>query len=146
MARGGIPPLTWTFQRLPVWASSNGSTLTGRPTAFGNFPFNVTITDSRNNTLTQNYSLFVESQGSGLKISPEEITVTSKVLYSFLLTPSGGSPPYIIQYPNKPSWLTVNQNLVQIFAPDMGEFFFAALIIDSRGNFQSVNVKVNSVN
>lgn len=58
-ARGGIAPLTWSFQSLPSWASSNGSTLSGQPNTFGNFPFNLTIKDSRNNTLTQNYTLIV---------------------------------------------------------------------------------------
>lgn len=51
-----------------------------------------------------------------------------------------------MQYPNKPTWLTTDKNLVQISVSDLGEFTFPVLIIDSRGNFQTINVKVKSVN
>lgn len=60
--------------------------------------------------------------------------------------PSGGSPPYVIQFPNKPAWLSYVQNQINILIPSTGNYSFPVQIIDSKGLSQLINVKVNSVN
>jgi hypothetical protein len=67
-------------------------------------------------------------------------------VYIQVLTPTGGTPPYILQFPNKPSWLYYEQNQIQILVPTMGTYYFVVQVTDSKGTSQFINVTVICVN
>ena len=52
----------------------------------------------------------------------------------------------MIQFPNKPVWLSYTQNQIKILIPSIGTYSFPVQIIDSKGSSQLIKVKVNSVN
>jgi hypothetical protein len=63
IAAGGIPPYTWTVTAgaLPAGLSlANDGTLSGTPTAGGNFAFTAQVDDSVSNSSSANFTVFVD--------------------------------------------------------------------------------------
>lgn len=69
-ATGGVPPYTWagdTSNPIPpgLTLSSNG-TISGTPTTAGKYSVDLSVTDSANNTVTQNVSIAISPSGASL--------------------------------------------------------------------------------
>lgn len=96
-AAGGVAPYTWTLQgTLPPGLSlSPAGTITGTPTATGNFPFTVQAVDSTSPPLSATASLSI-TVVSSLRIKtttlPEAVTGAA---YSQSIEVTGGAAPYI---------------------------------------------------
>jgi len=62
-ATGGVPPYSWSATGLPAGLSVGGSTgtISGKPTASGNFSVTVTVTDSVSNSTNKLYSLTISA-------------------------------------------------------------------------------------
>jgi hypothetical protein len=67
-ATGGAAPLTWTLNNLnylpPGLTLTSGGVISGTPTATGDYPFNVTVTDANGNTATHFYLINVYANGA----------------------------------------------------------------------------------
>jgi hypothetical protein len=69
-ASGGTSPYTWTIASgsnpvPPGLALSAGGTISGTPTASGNFGFTVVVTDSASHTAGRNLSILIADAGGG---------------------------------------------------------------------------------
>ncbi len=111
-AGGGQPPYRWTIPtgKLPPGLTLDGvfGRISGTPTANGNYPFTITVTDNQSNTATGNLSITVGA-GVTITISPATLTAgTVGTVYSQSLTASGGTAPYawtLVSTPNGASTL-----------------------------------------
>lgn len=94
---GGHIPYTWSVYSgtLPPGVTLNPQTgaLSGPPAQVGNYPFTVEVTDSRQATGAQAFSIVVNALT--LQITPTQIPVgITNVPYSLALNVTGGTAPY----------------------------------------------------
>jgi len=59
-ALGGVPPYSWAAGGLPGGLGVSGASITGTPTAVGNFNITVTVTDSNSPAATASASLSID--------------------------------------------------------------------------------------
>ncbi|WP_128142373.1 IPT/TIG domain-containing protein [Janthinobacterium lividum] len=94
-ANGGIGPYAFAVTgTVPAGMMLNASgALSGTPTAAGSFALSVTVTDTRQFTVTKNYVLPVAS--AALALTPASLpNPTAEAAYSTTLTATGGTAPY----------------------------------------------------
>jgi len=96
-ASGGQPPYTWSLTPgsgpLPPGLALSGNTISGTPSTYGNSSLFIRVTDSANNFVDRNFSIF---------ISPAPLQWITAALphgrvdsvYSTQLQATGGVPPY----------------------------------------------------
>ncbi len=95
-AGGGAPPYSWSVSsgNLPPGLTLSGTgVITGIPTSAGNFSFTVQVTDTQNNTATQQLSIMVTA-GPLIITTTQLPNGTQGVAYSAMLGAAGGAPPY----------------------------------------------------
>ncbi len=97
-AGGGQPPYRWavTAGKLPPGLTLDGvfGRISGTPTANGNYPFTLTVTDNQANTATGSLSITI---GAGVTITISPATLTAGAVgtaYSQAFTATGGTAPY----------------------------------------------------
>ncbi len=97
-ATGGTAPYTYvaTSGSVPpglVLASSG--VIMGTPTTAGPYSFTVTVTDAKNATASQAYSVTVAATGSTLALPALTLAAgTVNASYSAMIVPTGGTAPY----------------------------------------------------
>ncbi|WP_338679375.1 IPT/TIG domain-containing protein [Janthinobacterium sp. TB1-E2] len=94
-ANGGIGPYAFAVTgTVPAGMTlSTSGALSGTPTAAGSFALSVTVTDTRQFTVTKNYVLPVAS--ATLALTPASLpNPTAEAAYSTTLTATGGTAPY----------------------------------------------------
>jgi hypothetical protein len=137
-ASGGQTPYSWAVSSgaLPggLTLASNG-TLSGTPSASGNFTFTVTVTDAQNSTAQRTYSMNI--------VNPLSITTTSaadgirNVSYSQAFGASGGTPAYTwsVSSGSLPPGLALNPStaLVSGIPTQTGRFQFTLQVRDTQG-------------
>jgi hypothetical protein len=137
-AVGGTPPYTWLVS---AGSLPNGltlevptGTLTGTPSATGNFTFTVTVTDSNSATAQEQ---FIVSIGVGLTLTtPASLpAATAGVPYNNPLQVSGGQPPYswTLAQGNLPDGLSLNgaSGVISGVPATSGTFNFTIGVSDS---------------
>jgi len=95
-ATGGASPYTWSIASgsLPAGLSLNAATgvISGRTAAAGTSNFAIKITDSNSVSVTEAFSIIVNTS---LNITTTSLAAaTQNVPYSVTLTATGGTPPY----------------------------------------------------
>jgi large repetitive protein len=99
-ASGGIGPYSYAVTgALPAGLSVSGGTISGSPTAPGNYPITMTATDTGATgtgspfTIAQNYTISVPTPV--IAVNPAALTnPTAAVAYSQTITATGGAAPY----------------------------------------------------
>jgi hypothetical protein len=111
---GGTAPYTWSSSALPSGLTlANNGTISGTPTASGNFPIVVTVTDAGSPTQTTKtaFTLSITSAVQPLIITSTSLApATSSKLYSSSLDASGGTAPYTWSVGALPAGLTLASN------------------------------------
>ena len=99
-ATGGVTPYTWRFQPganpSPRFTLTSAGVLSGTPAAadLGTLTFPIQVTDASGTTVTQQFSLSVQST-TPLSLNTTAFTpAVVGVAYSLQLAGSGGTPPY----------------------------------------------------
>ncbi len=101
-ATGGTAPYTWSLSSgsLPsgVNLGSSGS-LSGTPTAAGQYSFTVQVADSNSHTATQQLSLTVNPAPQPLALTTQTVPEGAvNVAYSFAFQATGGVAPYTYSF------------------------------------------------
>jgi hypothetical protein len=139
MATGGAGGYTFSATGLPEWLTlaSNGA-LTGTPPAAGPVTFSVTVTDSASNTVTQMFTLPVNSVLSITTTSPlSPATVGAK--YSNTLMASGGTGVYGWTATGLPTWLSLSTaGVLSGTPPSAGPVTFNVTVTDTAQNSASM--------
>jgi hypothetical protein len=94
-ASGGVPPYSWTSTGLPPGLAMSGATISGVPTADGDFTPEITVTDEDATTAQRSYPVTIEAEG--------ELAITTTGLeraiidqpYAAVIEAEGGTVPYI---------------------------------------------------
>lgn len=137
-ASGGNSPYSFEVENgnLPdgLTLSSDG-TLSGTPTAEGNFNFTILAKDSFGCTGKRSYTIGIKCPS--IAVSPSTLP-NGRVgqLYSRTITASGGSSPYsfVIESGNLPNGLTLSSEGILSGTPTVvGNFTFTILAKDSFG-------------
>ncbi len=142
--RGGTAPFSWSVTAgatlpagLAVLTGANGVTsyLGGVPSAPGNYPFSLHVTDSSGQTLTSVFTLKV----SVLSLTPDALPPGRVGMpYSSPLVPAGGSSPYSLALAvtsDMPPGLSLSPAGVLSGTPTVaGSFLLALAISDGAGN------------
>jgi hypothetical protein len=111
-AAGGTSPYSWlvTAGNLPAGLALSGAgVLSGTPTASGTFNFSVTVTDSKQNTVTGPFTLVIA--GAGLRItttSPLPAGTIATAYTALQFTAAGGTSPYTWAATGLPVGLTLS--------------------------------------
>ena len=100
-ATNGFAPIAWTITgALPPGLNFNANTpsqgtatITGTPTATGNFVFIVSVFDSQDQVASQSYSITVVT-GLNITTPPALPNATVGTNYSVSFKATGGRPPY----------------------------------------------------
>lgn len=104
VARKGIPPYSWTITSgiLPPGLTLNGSTgsIAGTPLQAGSFPFTVQVRDMSGAVSARALSMAIQPVAINTQTLPP---AQSGTWYSQLLSPSGGTVPYV--------WSVINGRL-----------------------------------
>jgi hypothetical protein len=137
-AFGGIPPYSWRLGgAIPPGFKIDPTTgvITGTPIQTGSFPLAVTLQDSGNTSVTQNYTLTV---GNVLTITNTSLpNGSTNVAYSATLTAVAGQTPYTwsISAGSLPPGLNVDQTTGVISGTPTaaGSYPFTAQVKDSAG-------------
>ena len=146
-ASGGVPQYSW--QALgpmpPGMALSSGGIISGRPTTPGVYSVAVKVTDSGGAFVNGNVTITVTGPlvvGPGTS-TPVNLNAQVGIPFSFALTASGGSSPYLwsiqsINPPNPPlgGWLTVSAAGLLAGTPPAGSagtYDITVLVVDSEG-------------
>mgnify|MGYP000622147679 CR=1 FL=1 len=135
-AAGGVPPYTWTGTGVPGGLSlSAAGLLSGTPTTAGTFTLNVTVADSAQGSVSQNFAL---------TIAPPPLAITTASLasgavgsaYAATLAATGGQPPYTwsLAAGTLPAGVSLSAAGELRGTPTApGTFGFTARVTDSRG-------------
>lgn len=93
MVQGGLGPYQWAIEGgLPPGIAFEAGLFRGAATAVGSFPVNVTVTDSRNRSLSRQYTIVVVP---GVTILTTSLPAgTAGQDYETTLTAERGTPPY----------------------------------------------------
>jgi large repetitive protein len=138
---GGTAPRTWSLATgsLPPGLTLNAATgsISGRPTAVGNFTFTARLTDATQTSVTSNALNIAITPGPLVILSTGDLTsATVGVFYSHQLTFLGGRTPVIWSLPagsTLPAGLTLNTNGVISGTPTTaGTFTFTVRLTDSQ--------------
>jgi uncharacterized repeat protein (TIGR03803 family) len=151
-ASGGISPYSWALAsgNLPpgLTLASNG-TISGTPTASGQYSFTAKVTDSSSpaQSASSPFSISVTSGSSTLSITttslPSGIEGSS---YSSVLSASGGTPPYswVVSSGNLAPGLTLASNGTISGTPTAsGQYSFTAKVTDSGSPAQSASAPLS---
>ncbi len=135
-AAGGVPPYRWTATGVPAGLSlSAAGVLSGTPTVAGSFTLNVTVTDSAQGSVSQNFALTIATP-------PVAITTASLAsgtvgaAYAATLAATGGQAPYSwsLAAGALPAGVTLSAGGELRGTPTApGTFNFTARVTDSRG-------------
>ena len=140
VAANGAPPYQWTAGAgVPPGLTLNPSSgsITGTPTTLGNYSFQVTVTDSANNTATSNFALTITAPSLTITTISPLFNGTVGVAYSQTLTASGGKQPYqwsVVSGSTGGLTLDPNSGALQGTPQTAGAFTFTAQVSDSAGN------------
>lgn len=111
--------------------SSSGA-ISGTPTGTGNFPYEVRVTDSENNTATDGGAVSVTAPP--LTLNVPDIAATRNVAFSATASASGGTPGYTYSRASGPNWLSVSSSGTVSGTPDaLGNFAYSVTVRDRAG-------------
>ena len=133
-AIGGKAPYSWSATGLPgtLTIANSSGLITGIPSSDGTFTVTVTLADSNNVSVTQNYSL---------AIAPVPLQITTGTLpngavgssYTASLAASGGDPPYAFTANGLPQGLKLATSGAFSGAPTTtGTFTISVTVTDSK--------------
>ena len=100
---GGTAPFTWTVSAgsLPAGLSLGGGSassvkVSGTPNTAQNASFGIEVTDSKNQTATQAFTVNINNPpGPEISTSPAPPSATATVPYAFTFTATGGQAPFV---------------------------------------------------
>ena len=100
---GGTAPFTWTVSAgsLPVGlslgaGSASSVAVSGTPNTTQNASFSIEVTDSKNHTATQSFTVNINNPpGPVISMSPAPPAATATVPYAFTFTATGGLAPLV---------------------------------------------------
>ncbi|WP_353069585.1 putative Ig domain-containing protein [Tunturibacter empetritectus] len=135
---GGTAPYTWSTSALPAGLTlTNNGTISGTPTASGNFPITVTVTDAGSPTLTTkaSFTLSVAETVQPLVITSTSLApATSSKPYSASLDASGGTAPYSWSAGALPAGLTLTNNGILSGTPTATGVFTVTVTVTDAGS------------
>jgi hypothetical protein len=147
-ATGGEPPYIWSLTggALPAGLTmTSAGLISGIPTAIGNFPISVKVTDQFNNPATANLSINVV-QGTIIVTTQSLPNGAQGVPYSATLGAAGGTPPYTwtLTSGTLPDGLNVDANSGTISGTPTtpGASPFTVQVTDSQSNNASANLQI----
>jgi len=151
-ASGGTGPYTWTVASGTPPAGLNLSpqgVLSGRPTSSGSTTFTVRVTDSRQQTATQTYTITVNAPVPTLAITTASLpTGTVGTAYpSTTLTATGGTPPYrqwAVTSGSLPPGIVLNNatGVISGTPTAAGSFTFTVTVADSANGAANRNYTI----
>lgn len=148
-ASGGVGPYTWDINSgaLPAGLSLNSAsgTISGTPTASGNFSFTVRVTDNRGVTAVKSLSLTVSI--ATLTISTTSLPrATHGMYYSATMAASGGVKPYTwsISSGRLPAGLALNSTtgVISGTPTTSGRSSFTVRVTDTRRKTANKNLSI----
>ncbi len=121
-AKDGTAPYRWSATGLPGSMQLNSATgvILGTPPVAGTYPINVTVTDAKNMTATQTFSLVVNPTAPPLVVSPTSLQFTSMIGGDLpgpqnitVTVPSAALVPYTVSVDDAsggptPAWIKVS--------------------------------------
>ncbi len=127
---GGVTPYSFSATELPVWLSiASDGTLSGTPPAAGPVTFTVIVTDAKQTSLSQLFTLPVNA---ALTFGNSPAPATMGIAYSFTFTASGGSGSYQWSATGLPNWLTLSSTgLLSGTPPAAGAVPFTVTLLDT---------------
>lgn len=104
---GGVTPYGWSLSgELPAGIQFGSGSFSGTPTAAGEFPVRITLSDARGRTVTRAYVLRVAAR---VRITTTSLpAVTAGDAYSATLAAEGGRTPYTWSVTGLPEGLALN--------------------------------------
>lgn len=145
-ATGGTPPYTWTASGLPAGLSLNPTTgsITGTPSAAGQFTIALRVNDSRSATGSASLNLVVNA--APLLFSTQTLSNANVgTPYRATVVASGGSPPYqfSLQSGKPPEGIALSSAGELTGTPTVpGSWSFQVRVTDSRQSSMSGNVSL----
>ena len=148
-AIGGNAVLTFSAAGLPAWLTLNSATgaLSGTPPSAGPVTFQITVSDTVNQSLSQNFTLPVNAVLTIGNTSPLP-PATAGVAYAETMTASGGSGSYTWSATGLPSWLALSPGGVFSGTPTQaGPVSFEITVHDTANHSltQAFTLRVDSV-
>lgn len=133
-ATGGTPPYTWSSADLPPGLSTSGSgSITGTPTADGDFDIFISVTDDDGLTRTTTVPLTIENDLIILTDALPTLHVFEN--YTAQIEVVGGTPPYAFSASGLPGGLMIDPDDGTIFDDPTQPF-----ITDATGSNVTVTV------
>lgn len=149
-ASGGRAPYTFSATTLPAGVTLNPATgvLTGTPSVPSNYSFQVTATDSLNNSGTASYSLTVSAAApAALQLQPAGGALPegkAGQAYSQALSVTGGTAPYRWQLSGTlPRGLTFSDGQLSGTPQVSGSSTFSVLVTDATGRALQAGYSLN---
>ena len=149
-ATGGTPVYTWsvTSGALPAGVTlSPSGVLSGTPTAFGTFPFAVTVADAGSPAQTRSLSTSIVIAPTALAITTTSLAAgTKSTYYSQNLQVTGGTPAYAwsITAGGLPAGLGLTSSGLLSGAPSVsGNFTFTATVTDNSSPAMTRSVSLS---
>jgi hypothetical protein len=136
VATGGTSPYTWAIASgsLPPGLFLTGQTISGTPTAAGQYSLVLNVADATGLTASALYSISVTQQLSIPLLATSVPNATSGLSYAAVLSAFGGTPPYIwsISSGSLPPGLSLSTTGVISGLPaGTGSYTFTAVVVDS---------------
>lgn len=151
---GGTPGYTYsvTGGALPSGIQLSGNTLSGTPTVYGNFSFQITATDSSTGTgpytKVVNYTLDVISAAPVITTSTVPNGAVGSTYTSTTIAASGGTQPYTFSLlsGSLPPGLTFNNGTLSGIPTAGGTYPFTVQVSDanSKTGTQSYSISINA--
>ncbi|GEM_PF-2693530 len=140
LVEGGTAPYNHSVLSgvLPSGLTIGGGSIVGTPTEEGNFNFNLQFTDAAGTTISQAFSLAVNSvpAGSSLAFVPETNILPSGAVgsaYNQVIV-SGGAPPYSFSTVTLPGGLAFSNNGLTGVPTVADSFVFTLTVTDGAAN------------
>ncbi|RYF25208.1 MAG: T9SS type B sorting domain-containing protein [Flavobacteriales bacterium] len=148
VATGGTAPYSYAVtgqNQLPqdLTLSASGL-LSGTPTAAGDYTFDITVTDSKNCTVTKSFTLKVtERLNLATKVLPNG-TVGSTYVIQQIPPATGGTPSYIYEASSLPPGLAFDVNTREITGTPttVGTYTFPVKVTDADGYSVTTNYTI----